>query len=477
MRGEPSLVDAQESQDAQQVRGVAWRHVPGRNAGGRLSSPAVTEARETDGATPGQRLRRNPCVLVAVGGGVASGKSTTARSLAARLDAVHVGSDEVRAEMPREGLAAFESRHEEQVYAEVIRRADRGLAEGRSVVLDGCFSLAREREEARAMSVRHGAPFLFLECRASQAALRERLAERDARLAGDESFWQTIHDDVARRSEPVVELAPDEHDVIRTDRPTERVLEEVAARVRTRRANLAMPAAVTFDCWNTLIYEGDWELAHALRVTRLREAAEEAGRPVAPEEATRAFDAAWERHMGDWRAGEASGAREVAHWALGELGLRDPHPALEHLVKSFEEASHTGGVRALAGARETLEALAGAGIPCALVCDTGLTPGRVVRRHLDRLGLLDGLAEQIFSDEVGVPKPDPKIFRAALVPLGVRPEHALHVGDLRRTDVAGARSLAMRSVRLRARHDDRTPLPEADFVVSSHADLRALLDL
>ncbi|NNL65710.1 MAG: AAA family ATPase, partial [Myxococcales bacterium] len=295
---------------------------------------------------------------MAVGGGVASGKSTTARSLAARLDAVHVGSDEVRAEMPREGLAAFDPRHEEQVYAEVIRRADRGLAEGRAVVLDGCFSLAREREEARAMAVRHGAPFLFLECRASQAALRERLAERDAELT--EPFWQTIHDDVARRSEPVVELSPDEHDVVRTDRPTERVIEEVAARVRVRRAHIAMPAAVTFDCWNTLMYEGDWELAHALRVTRLREAAEEAGRPVTPEEATRAFDAAWDRHMADWRAGEASGAREVAHWALGELGLHDPHPALEHLVTSFEEASHTGGVRALEGARETLEALAAA---------------------------------------------------------------------------------------------------------------------
>ena len=24
------------------------------------------------------------------------------------------------------------------------------------------------------------------------------------------------------------------------------------------------PAAVTFDCWNTLLYEGDWQTAHAL---------------------------------------------------------------------------------------------------------------------------------------------------------------------------------------------------------------------
>lgn len=58
-----------------------------------------------------------------------------------------------------------------------------------------------------------------------------------------------------------------------------------------------------------------------------------------------------------------------------------------------------------------------------------------------------------------------------------RPTRRRDLRLLRRTDVAGARSLAMRSVRIHARHDDRTPLPEADFVVSSHADLRALLGL
>jgi putative hydrolase of the HAD superfamily len=420
--------------------------------------------------------RSGSLVVVAVGGGVASGKTTVAKRLAPVLHAVHVGSDDVRGEMSERGLAAFSRPVEDRVYAEMLRRADQALARGRSVVLDGCYVLAREREDARAAAVRHGASFLFLECRASEAALRERLAARDAKLGADVVFWQEIHDDVARRSEPVMELLPDEHDVLRTDEPTEKRLAEVAARVRARRGCLAMPAAVTFDCWNTLIYEGDWHRAHAIRVARLQEAAREAGQPVAPEVARRAFDAAWSRHMDLWSSGEVSGAREVARWGLAELGLAEPHPALEHLIATFEEASHTGGVRTVDGARETLDALAAAGIPCALVCDTGLTPGRVVRHHLDRLGLLDGLAVQIFSDEVGVPKPDPKAFRAALEPLGVRPEHALHVGDLRRTDVAGARSLGMRSVRIRDRHDDTSPLPDADFVVSSHADLRALFD-
>jgi hypothetical protein len=35
----------------------------------------------------------------------------------------------------------------------------------------------------------------------------------------------------------------------------------------------------------------------------------------------------------------------------------------------------------------------------------------------------------------------------------------------------------MRSVRIWARYDDTSSLPDADFVVASHADLRDLLDL
>jgi putative hydrolase of the HAD superfamily len=176
-----------------------------------------------------------------------------------------------------------------------------------------------------------------------------------------------------------------------------------------------------------------------------------------------------------WREGVSSGAAEIAVWALAELGLRDPHPALEHLTRSFEEASHSGSVQALPDARETLEALAGRGVRRALVCDTGLTPGRVVRGHLKRLGLLDLLEVTVFSGEIGVPKPDPRAFLAALDPLGVDPQSAMHVGDLRRTDVAGARGLGMLTVRIRARHDDMSALPDADYVVGSLAELEAII--
>ena len=176
-----------------------------------------------------------------------------------------------------------------------------------------------------------------------------------------------------------------------------------------------------------------------------------------------------------WREGVASGSRDVASWALESLSLEGRGAAFRHLVSHFEEASHSGRVEALDGARETLAVLRESGVRCALVCDTGLTPGSVVRRHLDRLDVLQHLESLAFSDEVGIPKPHRRIFEAALSPLAVAPGDAVHVGDLRATDVAGARALGMGTVRIRAEHADESDLPDADRVVDSHAALRLAL--
>jgi putative hydrolase of the HAD superfamily len=430
---------------------------------------------------------QNARVLIAMTGQVASGKSSVARRLADRLGALIIEGDGVRSQLvaaPHEPLHeadwwhVFERGFEVQVYAEFMRNAREALTTGRPVVLDACFARNAQRLHARALAREVGAAFLLVECVASEATVRERLAARDA-LRGHEG-WQGVHDSLASRYERCSGLSDDEHLQISTDGSVEGAVAAVLAAPCLRQslhraASPPRPRAVTFDCWNTLLYEEDWETAHALRVEVLQLAARHAGRVVSGEDAGRAFDAAWARHMRLWSVGEASGAREVALWGLAELGLRAPQPALAELIVMFEEASHSSRVLALDGAQALLDALARAAIPCALVCDTGLTPGRVVRQHLDAHGLLKGLSVQVFSDEVGVTKPDAHTFRSALEPLGIAPEHALHVGDLRRTDVAGARALGMTSVRIRARHDDTDPLPEADHVVASHAELADLL--
>ncbi len=134
---------------------------------------------------------------------------------------------------------------------------------------------------------------------------------------------------------------------------------------------------------------------------------------------------------------------------------------------------------------ETLVALKERGLRLGIICDVGLTPSNVLRDYLAAHGVLDLFDHWSFSDEVGSYKPARAIFDHALAGLGgVEPARAAHVGDLRRTDIAGARAMGMTAVRYRGANDDPAgtdpdgePLPEGHHVIDDHAQLVAALDL
>jgi putative hydrolase of the HAD superfamily len=69
--------------------------------------------------------------------------------------------------------------------------------------------------------------------------------------------------------------------------------------------------------------------------------------------------------------------------------------------------------------------------------------GRVQRTKLARARLLEVLPEVFLSGEVGVAKPDPRLFQAALARVDRTPGEVLHVGDDPERDIAGAARLGL----------------------------------
>jgi FMN phosphatase YigB (HAD superfamily) len=229
--------------------------------------------------------------------------------------------------------------------------------------------------------------------------------------------------------------------------------------------------AVTYDCWGTLLQDRDWEGAMHKRIGALSRFLH-----LDTEEATALLKEAWLKHEEAWKQVAAFGPGRMAAYCLESKGISDD-ASLEELTREFEEATIEYGVDPVEGAAETLTALDHAGIRRALVCDTGMTPGRVVRQLLDQAHLLEYLEVLCFSDEVGEPKPGNKIFEKALAGLGVRPPEAIHVGDLRRTDIAGAHDVGMHAARFRGVHDDQSDAPEAKIVLDHHVELLDVLGL
>jgi putative hydrolase of the HAD superfamily len=94
----------------------------------------------------------------------------------------------------------------------------------------------------------------------------------------------------------------------------------------------------------------------------------------------------------------------------------------------------------------------------------------------DGLGLTRLVDFIVISAEVGVRKPDPRIFRMALDKAGVRPEEAIHVGDLPEEDAEGAKRAGVRPVLIDRRKRITPAVVPSDVpVVTSLSELIDLL--
>lgn len=185
----------------------------------------------------GRRSLIGPCV-VAVGGVIASGKSTISDRLSQEMSAPVVDADRTRKQMigvratqpVHEGSwqGAYDPKFTQEVYAEVFRRAAVVLRSGRPVIVDASFRSQALRARARELAEQHGIPFRLVECRIDYAVAKERLRERAKRASVSDGRLE-IFDDFVAKWESIHEFSPDEHLVLDTSKP----VETTAARLRS----------------------------------------------------------------------------------------------------------------------------------------------------------------------------------------------------------------------------------------------------
>jgi putative hydrolase of the HAD superfamily len=214
-----------------------------------------------------------------------------------------------------------------------------------------------------------------------------------------------------------------------------------------------MLKAVTFDLWGTLMMEATrgTRLTRTERIRRIDETLRENKIIVGQEAIDRAYEAVGERLLEVWATLRDIGARAQVDVLLDILQV-SAQSRSDLLMTRLEDA-YTLPILSdlplsLEGAPDVLSMLNAQGFRMAVICNTGRTPGKVLRIILERLGMGKYLSVQTFSDEIGLRKPHPEIFERTLAELGVEPSEALHVGDTLAADVAGAHGIGMRAVHL-----------------------------
>jgi len=136
------------------------------------------------------------------------------------------------------------------------------------------------------------------------------------------------------------------------------------------------------------------------------------------------------------------------------------HARIQRFRRLFEYAGETGAddtARAAASAyREAYVAhwrpVAGALALLAAVRERaaiGVVTNNIAseqHQKLDACGFRPYLDAVVISEEAGVAKPDPRIFKIAIERLGRPPAETVMIGDAWATDVAGARSAGLRAI-------------------------------
>ena len=156
---------------------------------------------------------------------------------------------------------------------------------------------------------------------------------------------------------------------------------------------------------------------------------------------------------------DAHGRGKVFDRALEGAGVAADRPLVEALLETYRD--HRPDIALWPGVAEALDALA-RDHRLAVVTD-GL--GRMQRRKVEALDLERRVHEVLFCWEHEAPKPETACYIEALRRLGATPEDAVVIGDNPEHDMAAAKAIGARSIRVMtgrfARRGDAGFAPDA----------------
>jgi HAD superfamily hydrolase (TIGR01549 family) len=175
------------------------------------------------------------------------------------------------------------------------------------------------------------------------------------------------------------------------------------------------------------------------------------------------------------RAGDNGGYATREHLGAHlRSAMRWTHPpSAEQLVEFWRDRFPRCNVERL-GVSPTLQSLHSRGLNLGVVSN-----GSISSQYpkLDVMGIRSLFSVILISEEVGIKKPDARIFRMALEKLGVLPSEAIFVGDNPALDIAGSRTVGMRAIWLNCR-GERSPkeIPCPEMITSFDQVVRVFDD-
>lgn len=236
--------------------------------------------------------------------------------------------------------------------------------------------------------------------------------------------------------------------------------------------------AVSFDFWNTLYYDHQIMYdRHNKRVNHLREVLIKNGHN-GELDVEGSFKYCWEHFDKIWKNEYRTlNSRELLIAGCDWLGVTLPEKDIISVSKYFGEVLLENPPVLFEGVKETITELTKQ-FKLGITSDTAYTSGTVLRKLLEKDGLLKYFTALTYSDEIGNSKPHIRTFQSTLKQLGVKPEETVHIGDNEDTDIKGAKETGMKAIMFKGAYEQEISFTKADFIANDWKELkRILLDL
>jgi len=178
----------------------------------------------------------------------------------------------------------------------------------------------------------------------------------------------------------------------------------------------------------------------------------------------------------DWVVEQDHGGHRPRREFLAALAARTGYDVPPDVFLDSHNDALSGSYRLTEETRAALKEARAAGWSVAVVTNG---PTSVQTAKIEASGLAELVDAVCISEEVGVAKPDPLIFRTAAGRAGESLDGAWMLGDNLDADIAGAQGVGARAVWVRRDYDrlGYTSGAEPDLVVTSFAEaVRAVLD-
>ncbi len=237
-----------------------------------------------------------------------------------------------------------------------------------------------------------------------------------------------------------------------------------------------MLTAITFDFWQTLYADSDsnWQQRQTLRTEYCWSYLKTQGYTCTQNDVRFGLDEAYDLVMTRWhkhegvsvdrcmqRFGEALElplqTEEIAQLitCLGEAFLAEPPVIMPHIKPVLQRLSERYRI--------------------GIISDSALTPGSFVRKLMERDAVLQYFSALTFSDETDYTKPQVVQFQNTLAQLNAAPENALHIGDIFRTDIVGAKNTGMLAIRFAGFNKGMGDDTQSDAVIEDYRELEAVI--